>query len=172
MKRNIFIVLTILCFPGIKLRAFEISNGMDFSRDIFELNNSQEIEQFISSVQNFEQVKFPNIYANNDSKSTSKPNILRSRRRRKRKKKIIKVNEAKSEEQISRGNITPRLRIPRTEMKKIRNFIENVCKTSEERISLDKCKIRRRIRERERRKHNQYIRPFPLLFFPLLKMMG
>ena len=171
MKKNIFIVFTILCLPGIKLRAFEISNGMDFSRDIFELNNSQEIEQFISSVQNFEQVKFPNIYANNDSKSTSKPNILRSRRRRrKRKKKIIKVNEAKSEEQISRGNITPRLRIPRTEMKKIRNFIENVCKTSEERISLDKCKKRRR--ERKRRKHNQYIRPFPLLFFPLLKMMG
>ena len=87
MKRNIFIVLTILCFPGIKLRAFEISNGMDFSRDIFELNNSQEIEQFISSVQNFEQVKFSNIYADNDSESTSKPNILRSRRKRKRKER-------------------------------------------------------------------------------------
>ena len=138
------IILTILCVST-AVSAFDYGDGMDFSTDIFPFNNAEEIERFIGSVQNYEQMKFPEVTTNVESNVfTSKP----KRKRRRKKKKRRKVLSGNNKINQIKGSVFPRqntskqadLRIPRQEMNKIQKFIENVCRTSKNRNSLDQCK--------------------------------
>ena len=145
--------------------AFDYNDGMDFSADIFQFNNVQEIEHFIGSVQSYEQMKVPEVTTTVESNVfTTKPKRKRRRKKKKRRKVLSRNNKIN---QI-KGSVFPRqntskqadLRIPRPreEMNKIQNFIETVCRTSKNRNSLDQCK--NRAKKSRPRQLNLYLLPF------------